>query len=130
MKHRVQFSHVRYFGGHPSYEEPKDGVVLVLDDKGVHLRVLTEKFVIPWADVRDVAIEGPEQANKRVTVTRVLALGIFSLGAQKTTSEAYLQVETDAFSVGFMIPKTSAGELRGQLAPWVKRLSTGPGEQD
>lgn len=114
---RHQFNKVGFAGGHPDLEKPVKGAVLVVDDRGLHLRQLTEKFVIAWDDVVDLAVEGPEQAERRVTVTRLVALGVFAFGAKKTTSSAYLHVVTPDYETGFHIPKTSAGELRAMLGP-------------
>lgn len=124
MKARVQLSHVDYFGGHPDFTKAvKDRGVVVCDDAGVHFRVFTEKFVIPWGMITALEIDGPEQAEKRFTMSRFVLMGPLALAAKKTTSQAYISVETADYVVGFMIPKTSAGALRAQLAPWIHAKS-------
>jgi hypothetical protein len=121
-KNKVQLSGVRYLGGHPAMPKAKEGVILVVDDAGVHVRQFSEKFVVPWTDVTAAVIEGPDQAAKRVTATRLLTIGVFAFAAKKKTSEAYLQLDTAELSVAFVVPKVSAGELRGQLAQWIHRI--------
>lgn len=119
---RIQLNNVRYLGGHRDFDREKDGTVLVIDDAGIHLRTITEKFVVPWPAVANVIVEGPDQAQKRLTATRLVTLGVFAFGAKKNTTETYMQVETtDGQAIGFLARKTAAGELRAKLAPWVNR---------
>jgi hypothetical protein len=118
----MQITHVGYTGGHPEHAKPADGLVLQVDDTGIRLRRFRDLFTVPWADVTALHIEGPEQAEKRFTATRLVALGPLGLAAKKTTSDAYMHVETASYSVGFQIPKTSAGELRSKLGRWTSRL--------
>lgn len=122
MAMRAQYSGVSYTGGHPDFDEPveKKGI-LVADDKGLHLRVFREKLLIEWPTLTGLAVEGPEAAQKRVTVTRLVTIGIFAFGAKKNESESYLHTEGEGWACGFVIPKTSAGELRVKLGPWITR---------
>lgn len=125
MKNRVQLT-VDYLGGHPAVDKAHKDKVLVVDDGGVHYRHLRELFTIPWSEVTAVAIDGPEQASKRITATRLVTIGVFALAAKKNTTEAYLQVDTADMSTSFAVHKMSAGELRGKLGHWVKRLPEPP----
>lgn len=126
MAKRIQLSKVAYLGEHPSYPKPKDPMIVVVDDDGVHLRGMTEKFVVPWAEVTAVAIDGPDQASKRVTAARLVGLGVFAFAAKKNTTETYLQVDTAAYAVSFMVPKVAAGQLRAQMAPWIHQIPEPP----
>lgn len=96
--------------------------MLVLDDAGLHYRMLREVFVIPWATVIGVDVEGPDLPQQRVTMTRLATMGPFAWAAKKTTSDVYLQVRTDRFAVGFQIPKTSAGAMHATLGGWTAHL--------
>jgi hypothetical protein len=120
---REQYTHVDYSGGHPSLPDPTKGVVIVVDDEGLHLKQFREKFVVPWGAMTALEIEGPEQAEKRVTVTRLLATGIFAFGLKKNESSAYVNVEcADGTSFGLAIPKHSAGQLEVELAPFLRLI--------
>ena len=126
-KAREQYSHVDYTGGHPALPDPAQGVVIVCDDEGLHLRRgIKERFVVPWDAMTAVEIEGPEQAEKRVTVTRLLTTGIFAFGLKKNESAAYVNVECTDGEFGLSIPKHSAGELRVELGPWLRLIKPPP----
>lgn len=123
---KVQWTHVTYHGGHPAKPSvgrlTKDAGVIWLDGGGLHYRVVRELFVIPWDEVTGIAVEGPDTAQQRVTMTRMAAMGPFAWAAKKTTSDAYLQVQTNRFSVGFQIPKTSAGAVRATIGGFTPHL--------
>lgn len=125
MKHRVQLN-VDYLGGHPEVGKPEKNHIVVVDDDGVHYRRMREVFTIPWSDVTAMAIDGPEQAAKRMTATRLVTLGVFAFAAKKNTTEAYFQVDTAETSVSFNVHKMSAGELRGKLGKWANTLPEPP----
>ena len=119
-KKQEQYTFVDYSGGHASLPEPMEGVVIVCDDDGLHLKRVKEKFVVPWETMTSVEIEGPEQAEKRVTVTRMLATGLFAFALKKNESSAYVNVICPDGEFGLLIPKKSAGELRVELAPYLR----------
>jgi hypothetical protein len=123
MARTLQLKRVTYTGGHPSYPKAAKDLLLVVDDQAIHVRRFSELFQIPWSGVVSATVEGPEQAEKRLTATRLATIGLFAFAAKKTTSAAYLFVQTGGYDVGFEVPKTSAGTLRGQLAPWTSRLT-------
>lgn len=123
---RVQFNHVGYLGGFPDRPEAKSNGVLVVDGDGLHMRGIRELFVIPWSAVVHVAVEGAEEASRRVTAGRVMAMGIFALAAKKKTGTTYLGVQTEGYTAGFEMEGTGAGEVRAKIAPWTQRLSPPP----
>jgi hypothetical protein len=43
-----------------------------------------------WDQLLEFSIEGPEQLQKRVTVTRLLAIGIFAFAKKKASGESFL----------------------------------------
>jgi hypothetical protein len=123
---RVQLTHVAYTGGHPAHPNPVNGVVLWIDDNGIDVRRFRSMFTISWRAVTDVSFDGPDQVDRRVTLTRVATMGPLAAGAKKRTSDAHLHVVTGGFSVGFQVPKTSAGELRSKLGRWTAQLAPAP----
>lgn len=51
-----------------------------------------------WAEITSIAIEDGEALQKRVTATRLLALGVFALAAQKKSGGTkYITVEGEDF---------------------------------
>lgn len=115
---RTQLSKVTYLGGHPQIDGTIKGAVLVLDDNGIHLRQLRERFVIPWSSVDKLEVEGPDQAAKRVTVTRLVTIGVFAFAAKKKgDTESFVHIEAEGHIIGFQVPKP-AGEVRAAFGPW------------
>ncbi len=87
--------------------------------------VLSTKFVILNSQVKDIAIEGKDEVNRRVTVTRLLAVGIFAFALKKknTDKEAYLTIElSDGQEIIFFIDKKSPMELKAKLAKVISRV--------
>lgn len=119
----------RYLGGWSGYAKTHTANMnnyLVVDKAGVSFKVFKTLFTIPWDQVHDIAIEGPESASKRVTVGRALALGVFSLAAKKTDKSAVVVVSLKSGEEAiFDTRKFSAGELRAKLAPITSQLRRG-----
>ena len=78
---------------HAAQFKAKDGKITVYSDGSVG--VPKRMHVIPPTDVVDIVVEDGEAASKRVTVGRVLAIGVLALAAKKKVSATkYLIVET------------------------------------
>lgn len=109
----------KYLGGHPHHPKPgKLNVNVVLDDAGVRCVGMRELFRIPWSDVAGLDAEGREQAQSRVTATRLVTLGVFALAAKKKQKSAYLTVALKAGGeVLFQVDGATPQELRGRIAP-------------
>lgn len=93
---------------HAAQFKTKDGKVTVFDDGSVG--VPKRARVIPPADILDIVVEDGEAASRRVTVGRVLAIGVFALAAKKKVNATkFLIVETvdDAFVVELDIKRYS-----------------------
>lgn len=75
IKARAQFTHVTYLGGHPEHPKEKSNGLLVVDDEGLHMRGMREMFVIPWSEIAEFVVEGPEDKAARVTATRLVGHG-------------------------------------------------------
>jgi hypothetical protein len=121
-----QYTHVDYSGGHRSDPDPRPGVVIVFDGAGVHLKMFREKFVVAWDDITSFEIEGPEEAEKRVTATRMLATGLFAFALKKNESTAYVHVLCADGEFELAIPKRSASQLRDELRPFLRLLPSQP----
>lgn len=78
---------------HAAQFKAKDGKITVYSDGSVG--VPKRMHVIPPTDVVDIVVEDGEAASKRVTVGRVLAIGVLALAAKKKVAATkYLIVET------------------------------------
>jgi hypothetical protein len=115
-----------YLGGWSGHSKTYTGKltkILIVDKRGVSLDGLKNIFTIPWDQIVDIEIEGPETASKRVTAGRALALGVFSLAAKKTQKSAVLFARLRSGEEAiFQTEKFTAPELRGKLAPVVSQL--------
>ncbi|SHG89556.1 hypothetical protein [Tepidibacter thalassicus] len=89
---------VNYCGGIP--EIPKAGVVEIVafPDSIKIIRGFSKSIVIPYDNIKNISMKTDEQISKDVTLTRVLALGIFALAAKKKTKVVtnYLLIDYDA----------------------------------
>lgn len=85
---------VDYMGGHP--EIPKNGscIITVFSDY-IELSVGRLKKQIKISQIENVNFETQDQIERRYTVTRMLAIGVFALAfkKKKKTNEKYLTIE-------------------------------------
>ena len=58
-----------------------------------------------WDQLLEFSIEGPEQLQKRVTVTRLLAIGIFAFAKKKASGESFLFARLES-KEEIILPKT------------------------
>ncbi len=115
---KLQKTH--YFGGHPKFVRETGDCAFQFDDSGITFLDggFMRKFTIPWNEVQQITVDGPEQAQNRYTVTRLAFLGWFALALKKDLSQSFVTVSTNEYTIGFMAPKASAGELRARFAPF------------
>ena len=72
----------------------------------------------PWPAISAINIEGPQEAERRVTAPRAAAFGIFSLAMKKERRRAFLLVERhDQEALLCRIEGITPLELRAKLAP-------------
>lgn len=95
---------------------------VTIDDDGVRARIVRPFLEIPWAEIKDLAVEGPDEVEKRVTATRLLATGIFAFALKKKSKHAYLTVTTETGEVIFETEKMTPQELRAKLSPALARF--------
>jgi hypothetical protein len=112
-----------YLGGFP--EQPRQRVVtLVFDETGIH--VLESAYwcplTLPWAEVSEVAVEGAEETRRRVTATRMLAVGLFALAFPKDEKRNYAYI-TATTGQGEFILRTAMTphEARAKLGQYLRR---------
>jgi hypothetical protein len=68
-----------YLGGYRAL--PAHSATLALDDAGAHLFAPPwwRTLLLPWADVRDVVVEGHEETVQRVSALGLIAVGTLAL---------------------------------------------------
>lgn len=91
------FSGGVYVCGHPQINETVSVAIAATDDSFVFFQYTTQLGSIPKKAVKKISIEDKTTAERRVTVVRVLALGIFAFAfKKKQTNEAgFLVIDWD-----------------------------------
>ena len=126
----LSLSEVSYYGGwsrHPS-PEGKSNLILKIDKSGISLRKFKEIFTIPWEDVADITVEGPQEAEKRFTATRLIALGPLGLAFKKSkkgSKEAIITLTTvSGDQAVFHVAKKLPREIQPKLVPLALQIRT------
>ncbi len=120
---------VEYMGGYGDSRKAK-GILTFYEKQTEFSAVMSTKFTIPNTQIKDVAIEGKDEVNRRVTVTRLLAVGIFAFALKKKSKdqESYITLElTDGQEVILFVDNKAPMALRAKLAKVisaVKQAST------
>lgn len=111
---------VEYMGGYG--DQKKSAGNLYFYEERVDFKVALNpksSFTISTADITNIAIEGKDEVNRRVTVTRLIAVGIFAFALKKKSKdqEAFVTLElSDGQEVIFHVSKKSPMELRASLS--------------
>lgn len=109
---------VEYMGGYGDKRKAK-GVLTFFEKQTEFSAPLSTKFTILNSQIKDVVIEGKDEVNRRVTVTRLLAVGIFAFALKKKNKdqEAYVTLElTDGQEVILFVDNKAPMALRAKLA--------------
>lgn len=106
---------MKYLGGHPGRDKATT-CTLTVDDDGVRARIVRNFLDEPWSAVSALDVEGPDQVQRRVTATRLVATGLFAFAFKKAKRLAYLTVTTDAGEAIFETDAFTPEELRAKLA--------------
>ncbi len=118
---RVPETH--YLGGWQGHEKTYTGKMsdsnsVVVNKAGINYSKFKTVFTIPWEDIVGLEVEGPDQAQRRLTATRMVGLGVFALAAPKKSKIAILLVSLRNGDVAvFQTEKMTALELKGKLTP-------------
>ena len=113
---KFSIAYTNYLGGHPIREKKHNGGVLRFDAEGVHFRGFHELFVVPWVDVQELAVEGSEEVQRRVTASRLLTIGVFAFAAKKKAPKnAFVTVATKDGEAIFECTRTGPHAIRAKL---------------
>ncbi|MEI6579423.1 MAG: hypothetical protein WCN92_08180 [Eubacteriales bacterium] len=93
-----------YYGGHEKLNKECSGVVYVYSDR-LEFYVFKKQFEIPIGAIIDCEIISQEQITQRVTATRMVALGVFSLATPKKLKNItnFLTVKYEELGVQSML---------------------------
>jgi hypothetical protein len=111
-----------YLGGYNDREEAKG--ILIFCQNLVEFKGRVS-FIISAAEMADIAIEGKAEVSRRVTATRLLALGIFAFAFKKKNEEkeSYITlILADGQEAIFYVKDKAPLELRGKLAGLISSL--------
>lgn len=120
---RIGAISVEFMGGYGEYRKSKGS--LTFYQKQTEFSGLLTKFKIQNKDVRDIVVEGKSDVNRRVTVTRLLAVGIFAFALKKksTDKEAYITIElADGQEVIFFVDNKAPMDLKAKLAKVISQV--------
>lgn len=121
---KLMVTHSKYLGGWSGHPDTKAGSVIAIDQLGVGMRALKPVFTIPWDQIAEMEVYGPETASKRVTAMRVVALGVFALAAKKKEKAAVLSVTTTTGEEAlFQTASMTSLELHGKLASILSQVN-------
>lgn len=82
-----------YLGGMGGSEAP--GLLTFgVDGLGFTPRLQPKGMLLPWEVIDGITAEGPMEAQKRVTATRMLAVGLYAFAWKKNEAASYLTVST------------------------------------
>jgi hypothetical protein len=103
-----------YLGGYRAL--PAHSATLALDDAGAHLFAPPwwRTLLLPWADVRDVVVEGHEQTVQRVSALGLIAVGSLALAmpGQENVSRGYLTLKAADGELTFRVDGQPPQQLR------------------
>lgn len=108
----------KYMGGVEGADAQAVGILTFTKSAIKFKATLGPKFDIDSKEIKNIAIEGKDEVSRRVTVTRLLAVGIFAFALKKKTAdkESYLTIELkDGREVIFYVTKTSPIDLKAKL---------------
>lgn len=121
---KIGFLSVEYMGGFDD-KKKAPGILTFYQKQTDFKSVMSTKFTLDNVRIKDIAIEGKDEVNRRVTVTRLLAVGIFAFALKKKSADkqAYLTIElTDGQEIIFLVDKKSPMELKTKLAKVISQV--------
>ena len=132
MRQLTRLRNTTYLGSHPGMPGQRDKVDVIFFDVGIRLGRRRDVLVdLSWEEVVSLAADDREHLEKRVTVSRLLVLGIFALAAPKNESGSYLVIEAVDGTYVLLVPGLRSIELASGLQPLMRYPSAqSPGSVD
>lgn len=129
MRGMVMLNPAKYVGGvwdPPFTWTGTDNLMLLFDIEGVHVRsVMKDQLFLDWRDVRALHVDGPDEIEKRVTLTRVALLGLGAFAIKKKSKQhSYVTVEGPDGPLYFEVKsKKGPFEIKGQLSEFERYVT-------
>lgn len=117
---------LNYLGGHPDKPEPLKKCSLVFTPKEVAIKSISNQIVFRARIdiVSAIHVETEQEAKRRITATRMLTTGIFSLAIpKKVKGSVLITLETDNGPLIFERLKTSKTDMMRSLAPQLASIN-------
>lgn len=121
---------IEFIGGYEDYKQSK-GILAFYENRVEYKSPMNYSFALENEHVKTVAIEGQHEVNRRVTVTRLLAVGIFAFALKKKQEEkeAYITFEmSNGKEIVFKVKDKSPHQLKGELASAMSAVKSAPKE--
>lgn len=86
--------HLTYKGGHPSLTSEKD-CFIIANNSSITIKIGSASATIPINQISGCRMETQDQLERRITATRLLAIGVFALAfkKKKINTEKYLTID-------------------------------------
>lgn len=106
-----------YLGGYKEYGKA-NGMITFYETYLKFGALLKKSIEIPLSDVKSITVESPDETGKRLTATRLVALGVFAFALKKDKKECFIVVETkDNQEAIFHINGLDRRDVYAKLAP-------------
>lgn len=121
-KRRVLLA-VEYIGGYDDSRK-STGMLSFYESYVKYTVLLRNNIEILFNDIKTISVESPEDTSKRVTATRLIAIGIFAFAFKKKVKESYVVFELkDGREVIFHINGLSTMDVRAKLSTTIAKVN-------
>lgn len=115
---RLAFVACKYLGGYEA-QSKSDGILTFYENQMEYKSIFGGSFTLDKSLVSEISVEGKNEVSSRVTVTRLLTIGIFAFAAKKKTTdkEAYITIVlTDGREIVMQVSNTAPMQLKPKLS--------------
>lgn len=116
----------RYLGGITSQPSALDSLTTEVCAAGVAVGPIP----LPWRVIQDLWVYGPDSTGSKVTVPRVLLLGVLALAVPKKTKQSFLVIDTEQGQAVVECHSHTNAELHGQIEFVRTRLRAEQGQRE
>lgn len=81
-----------YMGGHPDITKQKSCDMDIFSDR-IEMKVGRVNTMVMMENIQSINFETPQQMEKRVTATRLLAFGVFAFAFKKKVKQKFLTID-------------------------------------
>jgi len=133
----AKLTHTQYLGGYNDIVETYHGIIEFYQNQ-IEFHAYsskTVKFIIPNDNIKQMVVEGKQEVSSRVTVTRMLATGLFAFALKKkeVSQQSYITLELGGGQeVIFFVNNIAPMSLKAVLAkviPLYKAIEPAPSEK-